>query len=157
MKQWLIWVFSFTVVAFLTGCGGGVQLPEKLKVSFEPAENYEGNAKGTVVIDTKTGTDVSFEISGLEPGKVYTAFLVNIKSQMFQGIGKEPFTLPLDANGNVDFTAQIPKDSYKRYTKLAVYLNPDGKAILNPVGVKSKLGAVIKGKKPKMVLVANLR
>lgn len=157
MRKWLIWVCIFTAVAFVAGCGGGDQLPEKLQISFEPAKKDEGNAKGTVVIDTKTGTDVSFAVSGLEPGKVYTAFFVNIKSKMFQGIGEEPFTLPLDANGNASFTAQIPKDSYKRYTKLAIYLNPGGKPIHNPVGVKAKLGAVMKQDKPKMVLVAKLR
>lgn len=157
MRQWLILVCIFTAVAFLAGCGGGDQLPEKLKVSFKPDEKNGGDAKGTVVIDTKTGTDVSFEISGLEPGKVYTAFFVNIKSQMFLGIGQEPFTLPLDANGSVNFTAHIEKDSYKRYTTLAIYLNPGGKPIHNPVGVKATLNAVMKQEKPVMVLSAKLR
>ena len=140
----------------MAGCGDG-QLPEKFEVPLAPAKKYEGNAKGTAVIDTKTGTDVSIKISGLEPGKVYTAFFVNIKSKMFEGIGKEPYTLSVDANGNVDFTGKISKDSYKRYTKLAIYLNPGGKPIHNPVGVKAKLGAVLKQDKPKMVLVAKLR
>ncbi len=156
MKKWLILVCIFTAVAFVAGCGGD-QLPEKFKVSFAPGKKYEGSATGTAVIDTKTGTDVSFKISGLEPGKVYTAFFVNIKSKMFQGIGEDPHTLTVDANGNVDVTAQIPKDSYKRYTKLAIYLNPGGKPIHNPVGVKAKLGAVMKTAKPKMILVAKLR
>ena len=76
---------------------------------------------------------------------------------MFQVIVQEPYSLTLDANGNVDFTAQLPKNSYKRFTKLAIYLNPGGKAIHNPVGVKAKLGAVLKVAKPKMVLVVKLR
>ena len=157
MKKWLIWVCIITVAAFVTSCGGGNQLPEKLKVSFAPAKKYEGPAKGTAVIDTKSGTDVAIKISGLETGKLYTAYFVNIKSKMFEGIGEAPHTLPVDANGNVDFTAKIEKDSFRRYTKLAIFLNPGGKAIHNPLGVKAKLGAIIKQEKPKMVLVAKLR
>ena len=156
MKKWLFSICILTAIALVTGCGDG-KLPEKFKVSLAPAKKYEGKAKGTAVIDTKTGTDVSIKISGLEAGKVYTAYFVNIKSKMFEGIGQEPHTLPVDANGNVDFTAKISKDSYKRYTKLAIYLNPGGKPIHNPVGVKAKLGAVLKREKPKMVLVAKLR
>jgi len=156
MKQWLFSICIFTAIALVTGCGGD-QLPEKFKVSFAPGKKYKGNAKGTAVIDTKTGTDVSIKISGLEPGKVYTVYFVNIKSKMFEGVGQEPYTLPVDANGNADFTAKISKDSYKRYIKLAIFLNPGGKPIHNPVGVKAKLGAVLKTEKPKMVLVAKLR
>lgn len=156
MTRWLIRTCIFITIVLLAGCGGN-QFPEKLEVSFEHAKNYEGNAMGTAVINTKIGTEVHLKISGLEQGKVYTAFFVNIKSQMFQGIGEDPFTLAVNPNGEVDLTAQIPKDSYKRYTKLAIYLNPGGKPIKNPVGVKAKLGAVLKTEKPKMVLVATLR
>ena len=156
MKKYLFFICILTAIGLLTGCGGD-QVPEKFKISFSPGKKYKGPAKGTVVIDTKTGTDVSIKISGLEPGKVYTVFFVNIKSKMFEGVGQEPYTLPVDANGNADLKAKISKDSYKRYTKLAIYLNPGGKPINNPVGVKAKLGAVLKAEKPKMVLVAKLR
>ncbi len=76
---------------------------------------------------------------------------------MFQGIGQEPYVLPMDANGTVKFDGKIKKNIYKRYINLAIYFNPDKKPIANPVGVKAKLGAILKAKKPKMVLVAKLR
>ena len=156
MNKLKIIIGAIFLVAFITGCGG-VKVPEKLELSLTPAKGYKGAAKGTAVINTKTGTDVSFKISGLKPGELYTAFFVNIKSKMFQGIGEAPFALPVDAAGNVDFTAQIEKDSYKRFTKLGVYLNPGKEPVGNPLGVKAKLGAILKKKKPKMVLIAKLR
>lgn len=76
---------------------------------------------------------------------------------MFQGVGEEPYVLTVDANGTVKFDGKIEKNIYKRYINLAIYFNPDKKAIANPVGVKAKLGAILKAKKPKMVLVAKLR
>ena len=155
MKKWLCFIFAICLVAFITGCGA--KLPDKLELTFAAAKGYEGEAKGTAVIDTKTGTDVSINISGLEPGEVYTAFFVNIKSKMFQGVGEEPYVLTVDANGTVKFDGKIEKNIYKRYINLAIYFNPDKKPIANPVGVKAKLGAILKAKKPKMVLVAKLR
>jgi len=157
MKRWLCIIVAIFLVAFMVSCGGGTKLPEELKLSFAAAKGYEGPAKGTVTINTKTGTDVTFNITGLEAGEVYTAFFVNVKSKMFEGIGEAPFTLPVDADGNVTFTAKINKDGYKRFTKLGVFLNPGKKPIGNPLGVKAKLGAIIKQHKAKMVLIAKLR
>ena len=152
MKKWLGILCAISLVAFMVSCGAKV--PEKLEVQMAPAKGYEGAAKGSAVI---TGTDVTFNITGLEAGTVYTAYFVNVKSQMFQGIGQEPFTLPVDANGNVSFTAPIKKDSYKRFIRLGVYMNPGNTPVGNPLGVKAKLGAFMHAKKPKMVLVAKLR
>jgi hypothetical protein len=36
-------------------------------------------------------------------------------------------------------------------------LNPSGKPVANPVGVKAKLGAFMKGDKAQMIIVAKLR
>ena len=152
MKKLIIFICAVSLLAFMAGCG--VKVPEKLEVQLGPAKGYEGAAKGSAVI---TGNDVTFNVTGLEPGTVYTAFFVNVKSQMFEGIGKEPFVLPVDTNGNVSFTAPIKKDSYKRYIRLGVYMNPGNTPVGNPLGVKAKLGAFMKAKKPKMVLVAKLR
>jgi hypothetical protein len=156
MKNWRFFLCIFVVIVLVFGCESNT-LPEKFEISFAPAAKYEGPAQGTAIIDTKTGTDVVLSISGLESGKVYTAFFVNVKSQMFQGIGQDPFVLPIDAAGNAEFTAKIPKDSYKRYKTLAIYLNPSGKPVANPVGVKAKLGAFMKGDKAQMIIVAKLR
>ena len=152
MKKWLGILCAILLVVFIAGCGA--KAPEKLEVQLAAAKGYEDAAKGAVVI---TGSDVSFNITGLEAGTVYTAYFVNVKSKMFQGVGKEPFVLPVDANGNVSFTAPIKKDSYKRFVRLGVFMNPGNTPVGNPLGVKAKLGAIMKTKKPKMVLVAKLR
>jgi hypothetical protein len=157
MKKWLGLLFSIFFVAFMVSCGGGSKLPEELKLSFAAAKGYKGPAKGTVTINTKTGTDVTFNITGLEAGEVYTAFFVNVKSMMFEGIGQTPFTLPVDASGNLTFAAKTKKDVYKRFTELGVFLNPGKKPLGNPLGVKATLGAIIKQKTAKMVLFAKLR
>jgi hypothetical protein len=152
MKKWLGILCAISLVAFIAGCGAKV--PDKLEVQLAPAKGYDGPAKGTAVI---TDTEVTFNVSGLEPETVYTAFFVNEKSKMFQGVGKEPYVLPVDANGNVSFTAPIKKASFKRFVHMGVYMNPGNTPVGNPLGVKAKLGAFMKAKKPKMVLVANLR
>ncbi|MBW2202230.1 MAG: hypothetical protein JRF71_15620 [Deltaproteobacteria bacterium] len=144
------------VLVFLMGCGGPT-LPEKFEVALTPAKGYEGAATGKAVIDTKTGTDITIDISGLKPDGLYTAFFVNIKSKMFEGVGSAPHVLAVDASGNVSYQGKNKKDSYKRFTKLGIYLNFGDTPAQNPVGVKAKLGALMKGKKPKMVLVGKLR
>lgn len=156
MKKWCVFLSAMLLIVFVAGCGGP-SLPEKLEVSLVPAKGYEGDAKGTAVIDTKTGTDITFEITGLEADGLYTAFFVNVKSKMFQGVGQDPFVLPVDANGVVSFNGKIDKNSFLRYKKIAIYLNPGGEPVKNPLGVKAKLGAFMKTKKAKMVLEGKLR
>lgn len=156
MKKWIIIICALFAVALIMSCGGE-KLPEKFEVSLTPVKGYEGPAKGTAVIDTKSGTDVSMDISGLEPGEVYTAFFVNVKSKMFQGIGQEPYVLSVGSDGSVKADLKMEKNIFLKYTRLAIYLNPDKKPVLNPLGVKAKLGAFMKAKKPKMVLEGKLR
>jgi hypothetical protein len=156
MKKWIIIICALFAVALIMSCGGE-KLPEKFEVPLAPAKGYEGPAKGTAVIDTKSGTDVSLNITGLEPGEVYTAFFVNVKSKMFQGIGQEPYVLSVDQSGAVKSDLKIEKNIFLKYTRLAIYLNPDKQPVHNPLGVKAKLGAFMKAKKPKMVLEGKLR
>jgi hypothetical protein len=156
MKKWIIIICALFAVALIMSCGGE-KLPEKFEIPLTPAKGYEGPAKGTAVIDTKSGTDVSLNITGLEPGEVYTAFFVNVKSKMFQGIGQEPYVLPVGPDGAVQADLKMEKNIFLKYTRLAIYLNPDKQPVLNPLGVKAKLGAFMKSKKPKMVLEGKLR
>jgi hypothetical protein len=138
------------------GCGGPT-LPEKFEIDLKAAKGFEGDATGKVVINTKTGTDIAIDISGLKPDGLYTAFFVNVKSQMFEGIGDEPYVLSVDASGTVSFQGNIKKNSFMRFTKIGIFLNPGDKPIHNPLGVKAKLGALMKTQKPKMVLEGKLR
>jgi uncharacterized alpha/beta hydrolase family protein len=156
MKKWGVVLSTILVMGMIMGCGGP-SLPEKLEVALTPAKGYEGGATGTVVIDTKTGTDVTIAITGLKPDGLYTAFFVNVKSKMFQGVGQEPYVIPVDANGVVSFNGKIDKNSFLRFRKVAIYLNPGGEPVKNPLGVKAKLGALMKKKKAKMVLEGKLR
>ena len=144
------------VLVFLMGCGGPT-LPEELEVALKPAKGYEGDATGKAVINTRTGTDITIDISGLKPDGLYTAFFVNIKSKMFEGVGNAPHVLPVDASGTVSFQGNNKKNTYKRFTKIGIYLNPGDTPIKNPLGVKAKLGALMKTEKPKMVLEGKLR
>ena len=156
MKRWIIIICAFFAVALIMSCGDQ-KLPEKFEISLTPAKGYEGPAKGTAIIDTQSGTDVSLNISGLTPGEVYTAFFVNVSSQMFEGIGEEPYVLSVDADGAVKAELKIKKDIYKKFIRVGIYLNPDKQPIHNPLGVKATLGALMKSKKPKMVLEGKLR
>jgi hypothetical protein len=145
------------MIAGLASCGGGPALPEKLEVALNPAGGYKGSAKGTAVIDTKSGTDITISITGLDPKELYTAFFVNVKSQMFQGIGKAPFVLTVDASGAANLQTTMEKDVYKKFVAIGIYSNPGGKPIENPVGVKAALGAAIKQTLPTMILEGKLR
>lgn len=156
MKRWLIILTVLLTASFFIGCGGPT-LPETLEISLTPVKGYEGEAKGTAVINTKTGTDITINISGLKPDEVYTAFFVNVKSKMFQGIGPEPHVLAVSPDGTASFQGTIEKNSYLRFIRLAIYLNPEGKPIQNPLGVSATLGALMKPTLPKMILEGKLR
>ena len=157
MKRILALMIVALMLAFTLSCGGGAPKPEKLEISLTPTKEYKGEAKGTAIIDTKTGTDVTINVTGLEPGKVYTVFFVNVASKMFEGVGKEPFVLPVDANGTASLQAKTKKNLYQPFTKLAVFLNPGTQPLLNPLGVDATLGALVKTTKPTMILEGKLR
>ncbi len=142
---------------FLFGCGPQKQLPEKLEIPLVPSKGYTGGAKGMAVINTKTGTDVSITISGLDPKGLYTAFFINVKSQMFAGIDNKPHVLKVSPNGDVNLQAKMEKDIYRQYIRVGIFLNPGDKAIQNPLGVKSTLNALIKTETPKLILEGKLR
>ena len=127
------------------------------EVALVQAKDVKGEAKGKLIINTANGTDLEIQITGLDPKGLYTAFFVNIKSQMFEGIGPAPHTLKVDEKGEVNFKGTMKKDIYKRFVAVGIYLNPAGKPIGNPVGVKSALGPLVTQDKPKLILEGKLR
>ena len=158
MRRGLLFLSSVLLLVWAFGCGGGgPTLPEKWQIPLQPAKGYKGTAKGMAVINTKTGTDINITATGLEPQRVYTVFFVNVKSKMFAGIGPSPHVLKVNAKGEANLQAKMTKDIYRRYVRIAVYLNPGDQPIPNPVGVKAKLGQFLKTKLPKMVLAGKLR
>jgi len=157
MKRTYAFVIVALMVAFTLSCGGAPQRPEKWEIALTPVKDYKGEAKGSAVIDTKTGTDVSINVTGLEPGKVYTVFFVNVASKMFEGVGTQPFTLPVDGKGAASVQAKFKKNTYEQFTKLAVFLNPGAQPLANPLGVDTTLGPLVKETKPTMILEGKLR
>jgi len=155
MKRWIPLIGMFMIFALVIGCAEK-PVSEKLEVALKPAKGVEG-ATGSVVINAKTGTDIEIKITGLKPDGLYTAFFVNVKSVMFEGIGPDPHVLKVNEKGEVNFQGTMTKDIYKKFVQVAIYLNPGGKPIKNPLGVKAALGALIKPEKPTLVLEGKLR
>jgi hypothetical protein len=127
------------------------------EVALVQPKDVKGEAKGKLTINTANGTDLEIQITGLDPKGLYTAFFVNVKSQMFEGIGPAPHTLKVNEKGEADFKGTMKKDIYKRFVAVGIYLNPAGKPIGNPVGVKAALGSLVATDKPKLILEGKLR
>jgi len=156
-KNIFLMVCVSLVGVFLFGCGPQKQLPEKLEIPLVPAKGYTGDAKGMVVINTKTGTDISITINGLDPKGLYTASFINVKSQMFEGIDKKPYVLNVSPNGEVNLQTTMEKNIYLKFVRVGIFLNPGDKAIQNPLGVKAALGELIKTETPTLILEGKLR
>ena len=127
------------------------------EVPLIQVKGVKGEAKGKLVINTANGVDVAIQITGLDPKGVYTAFFVNEKSKMFEGIGPAPHVLKVNEKGEADFKGTMKKDIYKRFVEAGIYLNPGGKPIGNPVGVAAALGSLVARDTPKVILQGKLR
>jgi hypothetical protein len=127
------------------------------EVALVQAKGVKGEAKGKLVINTTNGVDVAIQLTGLDPKGLYTVFFVNEKSQMFEGIGPAPHVLKDNEKGEADFKGTIKNDVYKRFVAAGIYLNPGGKPMANPVGVKAALGDLVAKDKPKLILQGKLR
>lgn len=158
MRRYVLFLSVMLLLVWTTGCGGGgPALPEKWEIPLKASEGYKGEAKGTVVINTKTGTDISLTVTGLEPKRVYTVFFVNVKSKMFEGVGPSPYVLAVNEKGEASLQTKMTKDVYRGFRRIAVYLNPGDAPIHNPLGVKATLGELVKTKLPTMILEGKLR
>jgi hypothetical protein len=155
-------LFMIIVVLMLAWVGGALAADalktDNLKeVALVKAKDAKVDAKGKLAINTATGTDLSLQITGLDPKALYTAFFVNVKSQMFEGIGPAPHVLKVNEKGEVDLKAKMSKNIYMRFVEVGIYLNPGDKPIGNPVGVKAALGSLVAQEKPKLILQGTLR
>jgi hypothetical protein len=155
MKRWIPVMAAIIIFTLVIGCAEKI-VSEKLEIALKPEKGFEGTT-GSVVINPKTGTDIEIKITGLKPDGLYTAFFVNVKSAMFEGIGPDPHVLQVNEKGEVNFQGTMKKDVYKKFVQVAIYLNPGGKPIKNPLGVKAALGVLLEHQKPKLVLEGKLR
>jgi hypothetical protein len=156
--------FSFMIIAVLVWIWVGAALAadqpqsgDLREVALAQVKDVKGEAKGKLVINTANGTDLAIQITGLDPKGLYTAFFVNEKSKMFEGIGPDPHVLKVNEKGEADFKGTMKKDIYKRFVAAGIYLNPGGKPIANPVGVAAALGSLVAKETPKLILEGKLR
>ena len=156
-------ILSMIIVVLISAWVGVVvvanpsQSADLKEVALVQPKDVKGEATGKLVINTANGTDLEIQITGLDPKGLYTAFFVNVKSQMFEGIGPAPHTLKVNEKGEAEFKGTMKKDIYKRFVAVGIYLNPAGKPIGNPVGVKAALGDLVATEKPKLILEGKLR
>jgi hypothetical protein len=159
MRKILCLIISILIVAWVgTSLAADPPKPgDSKEVALIQEKGVKGEAKGKLVINTANGTDLAIQITGLDPKGVYTAFFVNVKSQMFEGLGPAPHVLKVNDKGEVDFKGTLKKDIYKRFVAVGIYLNPGGTPIGNPVGVKAALGSLVAKDKPQLILQGKLR
>jgi hypothetical protein len=159
MKK-IIFMFIAALTLVWAGAAFAADQPKSgdlREVALVQAKDVKGEAKGKLVINTANGVDVAIQITGLDPKGLYTAFFVNEKSKMFEGIGPAPHVLKVNEKGETDFKGTMKKDSYKRFVAVGIYLNPGGKPIGNPVGVAAALGSLVARDTPKLILQGKLR
>jgi hypothetical protein len=159
MKKTLIMIVLALMVAWVgASLAADTPKPGDLKeVALVLEKGVKGEAMGKLAINTANGTDFAIQITGLDPKGVYTAFFVNVKSQMFEGIGPAPHVLKVNEKGEADFKGTMTKDIYKRFVAVGIYLNPGGTPIGNPLGVRGALGPLLATEKPKLILQGKLR
>ena len=159
MKKTLLMIIAALVMVW-AGASLAADQPKAgdlKEVALVQVKGVKGEAKGTLVINTASGVDLAIQATGLDPKGVYTAFFVNEKSKMFEGIGPAPHALKVNEKGEADFKGTMKKDSYKRFVQVGIYLNPGGKPIGNPVGVAAALGSLVARDTPKIILQGKLR
>ena len=159
MRKTLVIISAMFLLAWVGAAwtAGKACAADQKEVALAPPKGVKSAAKGKLIINTATGTDLSLQITGLDPKGLYTAFFVNEKSQMFEGIGPDPHALKVNEKGEAAFKGTMKKNIYKKFVMVGIYLNPGGKPIGNPVGVRATLGALMKQEKPKLVLQGKLR
>lgn len=155
-------LFTIIVVPVLAWVGVALvaipsQSADMKEVALVQAKDVKGEAKGKLIINTANGTDLEIQITGLDPKGVYTAFFINVKSKMFEGIGEAPHTLKVNEKGEAAFKGTMKKDIYKRFVAVGIFLNPGGKPIGNPLGVRAALGSLVAKETPKLILEGKLR
>jgi len=159
MKKTLFMIITVLAMAWI-GAALAADQPQSgdlKEVALVQVKDVKGEAKGKLVINTANGADLAIQITGLDPKGLYTAFFINVKSLMFEGIGPAPHVLKVNEKGEADFKGTMKKDIYKRFVAAGIFLNPGGKPIGNPLGVKAALGSLVAKDKPKLILQGKLR
>jgi hypothetical protein len=159
MKKTLVMIVLALMLAWVgTALAADPPKPgDSKEVALVQEKGVKGEAKGKLVINTANGTDLAIQATGLEPKGVYTVFFINVKSQMFEGIGPAPHVIKVNDKGEAEFKGTMKKDIYKRFVAVGIFMNPGGTPIGNPLGVKGALGPLLATEKPKLILQGKLR
>ena len=94
------------------------------------------NASGTASFSED---GLSIQAQGLQPGKVYTAWLVNMKPKKHEiGAGNPPYMFKTDSNGNGIYETHLSELPFGKWAVLMVVLHPTG----DPTDMKNMVGAL---------------
>ena len=94
------------------------------------------NASGTASFSED---GLSITTKGLQPGKVYTAWFVNMKPKKHEiGAGNPPYMFKTDSNGNGIYETHLSELPFGKWAVLMVVLHPTG----DPTDMKNMVGAL---------------
>ena len=94
------------------------------------------NASGTASFSED---GLSITTKGLQPGKVYTVWFVNMKPKKHEiGAGNPPYMFKTDSNGNGIYETHLSELPFGKWAVLMVVLHPTG----NPTDMKNMVGAL---------------
>ena len=82
---------------------------------------------------------LSIQAKGLQPGKVYTVWFVNMKPKKHEiGAGNPPYMFKTDSNGNGRYETHLSELQFGKWAVLMIVLHPNG----DPTDMKNMVGAL---------------
>ncbi len=94
------------------------------------------NASGTASFSED---GLSIQAKGLQPGKVYTVWFVNMKPKKHEiGVGNPPYMFKTDSNGNGIYETHLSELPFGKWAVLMIVLHPNG----DPTDMKNMVGAL---------------
>jgi hypothetical protein len=94
------------------------------------------NATGTA---TFSEDGLTIHAKGLNPGKVYTVWFVNMKPKKHEiGAGNPPYMFKTDSNGNGTYETHLSELPFGKWAVLMIVLHPTG----DPMDMKNMVGAL---------------
>ena len=94
------------------------------------------NASGTASFSED---GLSIQAKGLQPGKVYTVWFVNMKPKKHEiGAGNPPYMFKADSNGNGIYETHLSELPFGKWAVLMIVLHPNG----DPTDMKNMVGAL---------------
>ena len=94
------------------------------------------NASGTASFSED---GLSIQAQGLQPGKVYTVWFVNMKPKKHEkGAGNPPYMFKTDSYGNGRYETHLSELPFGKWAVLMIVLHPNG----DPTDMKNMVGAL---------------